>query len=113
MKRNRKAARGSQALVTAAIAGMIGASALAPRLSHAAGSADVAKAPPADLGLCLGGNSCKGKSECATPDGSNSCKGMNSCRGKGVVAATQAECGKIAAKRGKAGKKVRYQAGTL
>jgi hypothetical protein len=32
---------------------------------------------------CVGGNSCKGQSECASA--SNSCKGQNSCKGKGYV----------------------------
>jgi hypothetical protein len=32
---------------------------------------------------CVGGNSCKGQSECATKV--NSCKGQNACKGKGFI----------------------------
>jgi len=32
---------------------------------------------------CVGGNSCKGQSECATK--ANSCKGQNACKGKGFI----------------------------
>jgi hypothetical protein len=32
---------------------------------------------------CVGGNSCKGQSECATK--ASSCKGQNSCKGKGWI----------------------------
>jgi hypothetical protein len=32
---------------------------------------------------CIGGNSCKGQSECASK--ANSCKGQNSCKGKGWI----------------------------
>lgn len=40
---------------------------------------------------CVGGNSCKGQSACATA--SNSCKGQNSCKGKGWIKTTSAgEC---------------------
>jgi len=40
---------------------------------------------------CVGGNSCKGQSACATA--SNSCKGQNSCKGKGWInTSTADEC---------------------
>jgi uncharacterized membrane protein len=39
---------------------------------------------------CLGGNSCKGQSACATQ--ANSCKGQNSCKGKGWITTSAAEC---------------------
>jgi hypothetical protein len=32
---------------------------------------------------CVGGNSCKGQSECASK--ANSCKGQNACKGKGYI----------------------------
>jgi hypothetical protein len=32
---------------------------------------------------CVGANSCKGQSECATK--ASSCKGQNSCKGKGWI----------------------------
>jgi hypothetical protein len=38
---------------------------------------------------CVGGNSCKGQSECASA--SNSCKGQNSCKGKGYVSTASAQ----------------------
>ena len=39
---------------------------------------------------CQGGNSCKGKSACATA--TSSCQGQNSCKGKGYVLLTKPEC---------------------
>ena len=39
---------------------------------------------------CMGVNSCKGTSACATP--TNACQGQNSCKGKGYLVLTQAEC---------------------
>jgi hypothetical protein len=32
---------------------------------------------------CVGGNSCKGQSECATA--ASACKGRNACKGKGFI----------------------------
>jgi len=37
---------------------------------------------------CVGGNSCKGQSECASK--ANSCKGQNSCKGKGWITTSSA-----------------------
>jgi hypothetical protein len=34
---------------------------------------------------CVGGNACKGKSECKTA--ANACKGQNACKGAGKVSA--------------------------
>lgn len=39
---------------------------------------------------CLGGNSCQGKSACATA--TSSCQGQNKCKGTGYVMLTKAEC---------------------
>jgi hypothetical protein len=40
---------------------------------------------------CVGANSCKGQSECASK--ANSCKGQNSCKGKGwITTATTQQC---------------------
>ncbi|HZO82536.1 MAG TPA: hypothetical protein VFB33_12655 [Candidatus Binataceae bacterium] len=40
---------------------------------------------------CIGGNSCKGQSSCASA--TNSCMGQNSCKGKGwVTTASVKEC---------------------
>ena len=43
-----------------------------------------------DSGKCIGGNSCKGTSACATA--TTSCAGQNSCKGQGWVKSTKAEC---------------------
>jgi hypothetical protein len=39
---------------------------------------------------CDGGNSCKGKSECATA--TNACAGQNSCKGRGYVVMQKSDC---------------------
>ncbi len=40
---------------------------------------------------CVGGNSCKGQSECKSA--SNDCKGQNACKGKGyVITETAKQC---------------------
>jgi len=41
-------------------------------------------------GKCVGGNSCKGQSACATA--STSCAGQNACQGQGWTETTKAEC---------------------
>ena len=41
---------------------------------------------------CVGGNSCKGTSACATA--TSSCAGQNSCKGQGWVKSTKADCEK-------------------
>ncbi len=41
-------------------------------------------------GKCIGINSCKGTSACATA--TTSCAGQNSCKGQGWIKATKAEC---------------------
>ena len=41
-------------------------------------------------GHCVGANSCKGTSACATAN--SSCKGQNSCKGQGFTVTTKAEC---------------------
>ena len=43
-------------------------------------------------GQCVGGNSCKGQSACATA--STGCKGQNACKGQGFTKTTKAECDK-------------------
>jgi hypothetical protein len=45
------------------------------------------------VGKCMGGNSCKGKSDCGTSE--HSCHGQNACKGKGWVKVTEAECKKV------------------
>ena len=39
---------------------------------------------------CVGINSCKGTSDCATA--TTSCKGQNACKGQGFLALTAEEC---------------------
>jgi len=39
---------------------------------------------------CMGVNSCKGHSSCATAN--SSCKGQNSCKGQGWMELTKADC---------------------
>ncbi len=41
-------------------------------------------------GHCVGSNSCKGQSACATAN--SSCKGQNACKGQGFEELTKAEC---------------------
>ena len=41
-------------------------------------------------GHCVGANSCKGQSACATAN--SSCKGQNACKGQGFTSTTKAEC---------------------
>ena len=41
-------------------------------------------------GKCIGGNTCKGQSACATA--STSCAGQNDCKGQGFVRTTKAFC---------------------
>jgi hypothetical protein len=71
-------------LATAAAALFLAAPIAANAGAHSSGEASEAK------GQCVGGNSCKGKSSCATAN--SSCKGQNACKGQGVVETTEAEC---------------------
>ncbi len=49
------------------------------------------KAAASDVaGKCVGANSCKGTSECATA--TSSCKGQNSCAGQGFTLSSKADC---------------------
>jgi hypothetical protein len=80
--------------------GMIVASAVAAMFSAGAASGPAAHAAEGDKTIkCDGGNSCRGKSECATAD--SGCQGQNNCKGKGwIVTKTAKECeqkgGKVA-----------------
>ena len=63
----------------------------------AAAAAMFAGAPVAVMagdapGKCVGANSCKGQSACATA--SYACTGMNACKGQGFVEMTKEECDK-------------------
>lgn len=47
---------------------------------------------------CMGGNACKGKSECGVP-GAHSCHTRNACKGKGwVMVSSEKECEELKAK---------------
>jgi uncharacterized membrane protein len=80
----------NQFLITAAVAGIMGA-------SFAATPAMASHKTAAVKGMCVGGNACKGKSACKTGDNA-SCKGQNACKGKGGAEMTQARCDKMAKK---------------
>jgi len=54
-------------------------------------AADSASSAPAPQVKCVGGNSCKGKSACASAQ--NGCQGQNACKGKGyVMTSTVKQC---------------------
>ena len=46
--------------------------------------------PAEATGHCVGANSCKGTSSCATAN--SSCKGQNACKGTGFTVTTEAAC---------------------
>ena len=74
-------------LLSAAVAGMVGAGALA----GCRGTDDRGGAPAADKHACKGLNDCKGKGGCKTDK--NACKGQNECKGQGGCAtAAKHEC---------------------
>jgi len=81
---NNKQRTNGAILATAAAALFMAAPIAANAGAHSGGEAAEAK------GQCVGGNSCKGQSSCATAN--SSCKGQNACKGKGVVEMTKAEC---------------------
>ncbi len=72
------------ALLTAALAGLVVAAPSQAAEKPAAGGEKV---------QCWGGNSCKGKTECATK--SHGCMGLNACKGKGWVKMDKDACLKI------------------
>jgi uncharacterized membrane protein len=78
-------------LLRAAIAGILGATAVSAASPAFAAADDAAK------GHCVGANSCKGKSGCAQK-GHNDCAGKNGCGGKGFLETTKAECEALAMK---------------
>jgi hypothetical protein len=106
MSKKRKRTGSTQAAVLgAAVAGILGTLSLTQSANAESPAPDKRDEP----GMCVAANSCKGKSACATPDGSNSCKGMNSCQGKGVARMSRAECTRAAKKL--KNKKIVFQAG--
>ena len=74
----------SGAAIAATAAALFMTGALAPHFANAATDAK---------GHCMGANACKGQSGCKTS--ANACKGQNACKGKGFVAMTSEECGKV------------------
>ena len=44
----------------------------------------------AEMGKCMGVNSCKGHSDCKTA--SSSCKGLNACKGQGFLEMSKSQC---------------------
>jgi len=88
-------------LVSAAVAGMLGAAGASNMFSaHAADKMMDAK------GKCIGANSCSGKSNCAQV-GKNDCAGKNGCEGKGFLEMSKAQCDALQMK----GKNVKFEAG--
>jgi len=54
---------------------------------------DAAKKDAGKSVKCSGANSCKGKGECASADGSHACAGKNECKGKGwIKVKSEKEC---------------------
>ena len=75
-----------QFLVTAAIAGLVSAGSFS--------STTFAKDKPAggaDAGKCVGGNSCKGSSDCGI-EGHHTCHGKNDCKGHGWKTMSKKDC---------------------
>ncbi len=83
-----------QKFVSAAIAGILGASTVMAQTGGAAPAAAPAK------GQCQGANACKGKSACMGAH--NKCAGQNACAGKGWTEAADAKACEAEAKTNKA-----------
>ncbi len=77
-------------LMKAAVAGLMGAAALAAAPAHAGDAAD-------EKGHCVGANACKGKGGCKQTS-MNDCAGKNGCKGKGYLEKSKAECDKMSKK---------------
>jgi hypothetical protein len=89
---NRRQMFGAVAAVAAA--GMFSAS-----YSSAADNKAMGETPKAEAKTvkCMGGNACKGKSECGVA-GAHSCHTKNACKGKGwVMVASEKECADLKA----------------
>ena len=89
---NRRQMFGAVAAVAAA--GMFSAS-----YSSAADSKPMGETPKAEKKTikCMGGNACKGKSECGVA-GAHTCHTRNACKGKGwVMVASEKECADLKA----------------
>ena len=90
---NRRQVFGAAAAIAAA--GMFSAS-----WASAADKKPMGEAPKAEKKSikCMGGNACKGKSECGVP-GAHTCHTRNACKGKGwVMVASEKECEELKAK---------------
>ena len=84
---NRRQMFGAVAAIAAA--GMFSASYSAAEDRKAAGETPKAEKKTVK---CMGGNACKGKSECGV-QGAHTCHTKNACRGKGwVMVASEKEC---------------------
>src|ERR1700753_1098899 len=73
----------SQILMTAAIAGILGASAGVPTAMARTDEAG-------SKGRCMGANSCKGTSACKTAK--NECSGQNGCKSQGFLEMSKEDC---------------------
>ncbi len=86
------------------IIGAVAAIAAASVFSAQYGAAEDAKPAAAKNFKCVGGNACKGQSECGVK-GAHGCHGQNSCRGKGwVMVENEAACKEAKAKNAEAEK---------
>ena len=84
---NRRQMFGAVAAIAAA--GMFSASYVSAEDRKASGETPKAEKKTVK---CMGGNACKGKSECGVP-GAHTCHTKNACRGKGwVMVASEKEC---------------------
>jgi hypothetical protein len=95
----------TQFLISAAVAGIIGAGALGS-LSSARAEEGTTEAK----GHCMGANGCKGQGGCAQAKTAhakaNECAGKNGCKGKGFIETTKADCDAMMAK----DKKIHFEA---
>jgi len=64
--------------------------AAAATLFFAAPMASAGDSADTKVGQCMGANSCKGTSACATVK--NSCKGQNACKGQGFLEMNKTDC---------------------
>lgn len=81
------AGKARKGLMSAALGGLVLATAISASAAEEAGDASTAGAK---TGQCHGINSCKGTGACH--GAGNSCAGSNSCKGKGWLKLSKADC---------------------
>ncbi|MBA2479981.1 MAG: hypothetical protein H0V44_04910 [Planctomycetes bacterium] len=80
----------SQALLFAAVTGIMAGSGQVYAAHAGDQEGDASTTAAGDKHACKGMNSCKGKGSCKTD--ANACKGKNECKGKGGCATAKHEC---------------------